>query len=66
MMDFDEKLERLNENPKANYHIFAEYTGGKHDYFTSRETLESAKRCADRLHYAVIYDRTGKDVYFHQ
>jgi len=63
-MTFQEKLARLNANPKYNFHVFAEYTGGKYDYFRSFETLERAENFAKKLTAALVYDREGVDVAF--
>ena len=64
IMTFQEKLARLNENPKYNFHVFAEYAGGVHDYFQSFGTLERAEKFASKLTAALVYDREGNDVAF--
>jgi hypothetical protein len=63
-MTFEEKINRANQNTGKGFHIFAEYNDGSRGYYTSRGTLDEAKRFADKLVEPIVYDRDGNEVYY--
>lgn len=57
-----EWLEQANRNPH-NFHITAEYEGGRRGYYASAHSIQFAMVRAHKVRAGIVYDRKGEIVY---
>lgn len=65
MKTFEQIIEAANRNSgfeHGGFHIWAEYADGSRGYYATRRTVETARKLADKLTDATIYDRDGNEV----
>jgi hypothetical protein len=60
-MTFAQLIAAANAHTNATFHVFAKYEDGSRGYYTSRDSIEQARRAARHLADPVIYDRNGND-----